>query len=358
MSDSQNTVNDMLGFDPTNLTVFEEKSQGSGNNNIYKTSTKDTTSKDGNYYAKVRIVLNPNDPNNSIVHSVRYAMTDANGFFMADSVLAKGSKNCPLFKAWKTLHFSKDEQKDAWAKEMFDKAEANWVLVQVIEDDNKPELVGQFKCMKLPKAVFDKLTAKLKPTDGKTAPQNVMDYLLGPILNINVQAGPDGDIRRTNYNLCDFDSDPYPIIKTDGTPLFTDEEIETIEAYDKAKKDYNKVKNDEKKSQKVKDDKLKACMDMVPAIKPLMERAIDYVKENACGLNEVCGYHEWSPELTQRVTNWINNVLAMKDPKTAVTDEQMSRLAAGAAGSFTPATSSADNANPAPAPAGDDDLPF
>ena len=179
-----------------------------------------------------------------------------------------------------------------------------------------------------------------------------MDYLLGPILNINVQAGPDGDIRRTNYNLCDFDSDPYPIIKTDGTPLFTDEEIETIEAYDKAKKDYNKVKNDEKKTQKVKDDKLKICTDLVPTIKPLMERAIEYVKENACDLNAVCGYHEWSPELTQRVKKWIDNVLAMRDPKTAVTDEQMAHIAAGAQGMEAP------DQSPAPAPAGAEDLPF
>jgi hypothetical protein len=353
MSNQNSKVDEMLGFDPTNLTVFEEKQQSSSDNSIYKTSTKETTSKDGNYYSKVRVLLNPFNPNNSIIHSVRYAMTDENGFFMADSVLAKGSKDCPIFKAWKQLHFSGDEAKDAWAKEMFDKAEANWVLVQIIEDDNKPELVGQFKCMKLPRAIFDKLTAKLKPTDGKTAPQNVMDYLFGPLLNINVQAGPDGDVRRTNYNLCDFDTDPYPIIKVDGTALFSDEEIETIEAYDKAKKDYNKVKNDEKKSQKVKDDKLKACAELVPAIRPLMERAIDYVKENTCNLEDVCGYHEWSADLTQRVTNWISNVLAMRDPKTAVSDAQIAKIAAGAQGIDAPAP------EPAPASIGEDeDLPF
>ena len=81
-------VDEMFGFDPTNLTVFKEpETKKSGNENIYKTSVSETTSKDGNYYSKVRIVVNPFNPNASIVHSVRYAMTDANGFFMADSVL-------------------------------------------------------------------------------------------------------------------------------------------------------------------------------------------------------------------------------------------------------------------------------
>ena len=344
-------VDEMFGFDPTNLTVFKEpETKKSGNENIYKTSVSETTSKDGNYYSKVRIVVNPFNPNASIVHSVRYAMTDANGFFMADSVLAKGDTNCPIFKSWKALHFSGDPAKDEFAKQMYDKAEANWVLVQIIEDENKPDLVGQFKCMKLPRAIFDKLTAKMKPTDGKTAPVNLMDYLFGPILNINVQADPSGDVRRTSYNLCEFDTDPYPIIKVDGTPLFTDDEIETIENYDKARKDYNKVKNDDKKTAAVKDAKLKAVAALVDGVRPLMERALNYVKENACNLEEVCGYHEWSPELTQRVTNWIAKVAAMQDPKTVVNDTQMAAIAAGAAGDV--------KAVETPTTVTEDDLPF
>ena len=342
------TVDEMFGFDPTNLAVFNEPESKGGNDNIYKTSTKDTKSKDGNYYSKVRVIVNPFNPNASIVHSVRYAMNDLNGFFMADSSLAVNDRNCPLFKAWKSLHFSGDPEKDNWAKKMFDRSEANWVLVQIIEDDNKPELVGQIKCMKLPRAIYDKLTAKMKPTDGKTTPVNLMDYLFGPILNINVQAGPDGDVRRTNYNLCEFDTDPYPIVKVDGTPLFTDEEIEAIEAYDKAKKDYNKVKNDDKKTQAQKDAKLKACAALVDTVRPLMERALNYVKENAPDIEDICGYHPWDDTLTQRVNNWITKVLAMQDPVSATTEEVTEIQAAAAEVLAT------EPAEPAPG----DDLPF
>lgn len=315
-----NSVDDILGFDPTNMEIFQETKRANGNENIYKTSTADSKSQDGNYYARVRLLMNPKNPNTSIVHSIRYAMSDNNGFFFADSRLALGDRNCPIFKAWKQLHFSGDPAKDEWAKQMFDKSESNWCLVQIIEDDNKPEEVGKIRCMKLPKAIFDKLQAKMNPSDGRTAPVNLLDYLFGPILNINVQAGPDGDIRRTNYNLCDFESDPCPIIKTDGTPLFSDEEIEIIENYDRAKKDYLKIKNDAKKTQKAKDDKLAVVQSLVDGVKPLMQKAIDYVKENACDIEEVCGYHEWSDELKTRVQNWISKVVNMQDPKGAVVE--------------------------------------
>ena len=44
-----------------------------------------------------------------------------------------------------------DQQKKDWARSKFDKSESDWVLVQIIEDENQPELVGSFKVMKLPK---------------------------------------------------------------------------------------------------------------------------------------------------------------------------------------------------------------
>ena len=86
-------------------------------------------------------------------------MNDQDGFFMVKSALANGDRNCPIFKAWKKLWFSGDETKKAWARQMFDKSESQWVLVQVIEDENRPEMVGQIKVMKLPKAIYVKLEA-------------------------------------------------------------------------------------------------------------------------------------------------------------------------------------------------------
>ena len=122
-----------------------------------------------------------------------------------------------------------------FTKEHFDKTESDWVLVQIIEDENYPDLVGQFKAMKLPKAIMNRLQAKMKPTDPTKPKQPLMDYLFGPVLELDVVPGPDDPTnpgrrsREVNYDLCDFATDPTPIINVDGTPFFSDEEIELIE---------------------------------------------------------------------------------------------------------------------------------
>ena len=59
-----------LGFDPSQLSVFNEpKSNSFVDPTIYKPNPKFATSEDGVYRSKVRIILNPLSPKDTIVPS-------------------------------------------------------------------------------------------------------------------------------------------------------------------------------------------------------------------------------------------------------------------------------------------------
>lgn len=315
-----NFIDEVMNFDPTTLTTYNEPETTSFNQNVYKTNPKDSKSEDGHYRSRVRVLLNPFNPKESIVKQVTYAMKDSDGFFMVKSKLANGDRECPIFKAWKKLWFSDDENKKNWAKAKFDKTESQWVLVQILEDENRPELVGQFKAMKLPKAIFVKLEALMKPAaESKKTPVNVIDYIFGRALELDVTPGPDDPQhperkqREIKYDLCAFENDPTPIIKVDGTNFFTDEELELIDSYHNAGQDLIKAKVEKKKNEA-----RQFLTDNKSAILALYSKAISYVKENAVDIEDECTYKEWDAETATRVQNWIDLVLDLKDPANAV----------------------------------------
>lgn len=310
-------IDDLMGFNPQDLSAFNETVTNNYDQNIYKTNPKDSKSEDGHYRSKLRVIYNPFDVKRSIVQQATYAMNDDNGFFMVKSKLAEGDKSCPLFTSWKKLWFSGDESKKEWAKKMYDKTESQWVLVQILEDENKPELVGQIKVMKLPKAIFNKMTAKMNPSpESKKAPVPVMDYLIGLPLEMDVVPGPDDPKaperkqREISYDICDFDTEYAPITKVDGTPLFEEAELELIDSYVTAKNEVAKAKTEAKKVAAQKN--LEA---IYPQIKELYKKALTYLKENSLDLVEECAYKEWDEATTSRVQAWIETVAQLQDPK-------------------------------------------
>lgn len=349
-------IDSIMGFNPAEVVnSFNQPAEKQGNTNIYRTNPKNSTSEDGHYHSTIRVLLNPFNIKRSIIHQATYAMTDENGFFMVKSALGNGDKNCPLFKAWKQLWFSGDEVKKDWSKEIFDKSESDWVLVQIIEDDNQPELKGQFKVMKIPKAIMARLQAKMNPTDGKKAPQPLMDYLFGPVLEMDVQPGPDDPKnpgrknREISYDLCDFGTDVQPIIKTDGTPLFDDEQIETIESYYQAQLDMLKAKTESKRAEA--ESRKNALRD---DIRELYSIAVEYMKGNALDIEDECSYKPWDERTTERVNNWIEKVLRCENPQYGPNPVVTSSAPAAA-----PSGDAAPKSAPAAGPViGDDELPF
>lgn len=333
-------IDDVMGFDPTNLNVFNAPEQTDFNQNVYKTNPKDSKAEDGHYRSKLRIIYNPNDIKQSIVKQITYAMNDVDGFFMVKSKLANGDKDCPLFKAWKKLRYAKkpnptdptklidDAEKMAWGNQMYDKSESQWCLVQILEDDNRPEVTGQIKAMKLPKAIFVKLEALMNPSpESKKTPVPVMDYIFGRVLEMDVTPGPDDPQhperkqREIKYDLCAFETDPTPVIKVDGTPFFTDEELELIETYNTARVDLAKAKTEKKKQEAQ-----QILSDNQAAVRELYVKVIAYLKENAIDLVKECAYQPWDDKTTKRVEDWIYVVGEMRDPKSISAEDLRKEL--------------------------------
>ena len=347
-------IDDVMGFNPNDLTIFNAPEATSTNNTVYRTNPKDSKAEDGHYRCKLRVIYNPNDIKQSIVKQATYAMNDADGFFMVKSALANGDRNCPIFKSWKKLWFSGDDTKKEWAKKMYDKSESQWCLVQILEDDNRPEMVGQIKVMKLPKAIYVKLEALMNPSpESKKTPVPVMDYIFGRVLEMDVTPGPDDPQhperknREIKYDLCSFESDPTPVIKVDGTPFFTDDELELIETYNNARNDLAKDKATAKKKAEAQ----QILTDNQAAVRELYVKVIAYLKENAIDLVKECAYQPWTDEVTTRVNNWIETVLALKDPKSET-------VTAAPVVEETPIEASADEFLGIMDEQKDDDLPF
>jgi hypothetical protein len=358
-------VDELMGFDPSQVAAFNEPvKQSVQNPYLYKTNPLKVDSKispDGHYHAKIRILYNPHDMKMSIVDNAHYAMNDADGFFMIDSKLAFKDKSCFMFKAWKQLHFNQDETKldfdgemlsrKQWGDKMFDKSEERFCLIQVIEDANQPETVGKFLGWRLPKAIYDILQAKMHPTDKNKTPQDMMNYLFGPILELDVTPGPDDPEhperkqREIKYTLCAFENDPTPIITVTGENLFTDEEMDMISDYAEGKK----VIANPKATAKKRDEAMAKCKELVTPLKALMQKAMDYVKENAINIVDEFGYREPSPELRKRAERWVDIVVnKLKNPVAYV-----EATAEAPAGNATEETTSEEPAAPT-----NDDLPF
>lgn len=318
-----NFIDDVMGFNPADLSVFNVAEATDFNQNIYKTNPKDSKAEDGHYRSKLRVIYNPFDVKQSIVKQISYAMNDADGFFMVKSKLANGDRECPIFKSWKKLWFSGVEEKKEWARKMYEKSESQWCLVQIIEDDNKPEMVGQIKAMKLPKAIFVKLEALMHPApETKKLPIPVMDYIFGRVLEMDVTPGPDDPQhperkqREIKYDLCAFENDPTPIINIDGTPFFTDEELELIDNINTARNDLAKAKTDKKKQEAQ-----QILTDNHNTLRDLYGKVIEYLKENSLDIVKECGYQPWDEATEARVQNWIDIVATMNDPKSVSVNE-------------------------------------
>lgn len=74
-------IDDIMGFDPTNLEAFQEPtSTANFNENIYKTNPlKYSKSEDGHYRSIVKIIYNPLDVRKSIIKQENYFIQDAEG---------------------------------------------------------------------------------------------------------------------------------------------------------------------------------------------------------------------------------------------------------------------------------------
>ena len=94
------TENDILGFDPQSLSVFnteEKQPKSQGNPLIYKTRPADSVSDDGHYYATIKVVYNPFNPKQSTLDQQSYTIQDKDGWLTVVSSLTNNDTSWPIY---------------------------------------------------------------------------------------------------------------------------------------------------------------------------------------------------------------------------------------------------------------------
>lgn len=318
----------ILGFDPSQLSVFNqpESKGGSANSNIYKPQPKLSKSEDQVYRAQIKVIYNPHSLRESIVQRQSYALQDDKGFFQMVSKLTNNDTDCPIFKAWKTCHYSKDPvlqaqalTKDKGGKGLFDKRFERYVTVQILEDNNQPELQGRYMFWKMPRFIWDAINGKMNPSPESKKPSiPVMDFLFGRAIDLEITPGPDDPsqperkTREISYSTSEITDDVISCTNPDGSPLLTDDEQNVLEQY---------VEEMTKKVWKQRDPVQREIAlaeiqksENTQKLTAMYRRVLEEIKKFCPNVNEEMGYHEWSDEDKARVQNWIDVVLAGGDP--------------------------------------------
>lgn len=374
--------NDILGFDPTQLSVFADNSEVKNTGNVYRMRPEDSKSKDGVYRATIKFVYNPFNFSQSIIEQQGYYIEDEKGGLYVVSALTNNDVNCPIFKAWKKCRYSdigsvlwkQQAKKEEGGKQLFDKRFARYVTIQVLEDKNNPDLEGKYMFWKVPKSIFDLFKTKQNPSkESGKCPIPVMDFLFGRSFEIEVKPGdgPKGSVeyRRNTSYIGEISEDVVSCTNPDGTPLLTAPEQAVLDRYVSSMKEVWKEKDPERRNQML------ASINADPntaELQKIYKNVIEKIKTFCPNIFDELSYHGWDEDTTKRVNDWITVILSGDEPKKANTNvpnqEALDSVSAtGAPNPFDPSNFS--NANPAPAApsfdtapfassAADDDLPF
>lgn len=367
--------NEILGFDPQSLTVYnqDETPKTNFNSNVYKTRPADSKSEDGKYRATIKVIYNPFNLRQSVLEQQSYGLQDADGWFTVVSSLTNNDTSCPIFKAWKKCHYAEKgsnlwlqaatKDNDPNGRGLFDKRFARYVTVQVIEDKNQPELVGKYMFWKMPKSVWDVINAKMNPSvESKKAAIPVMDFLFGRSIDIEVTPGPDDPSaperkqRETKY-MAELSEDVVSCVNPDGSPLLNDSEQAVLDKYVSAMSKVWKSKDPEERATllaEINED------ENTKELRRIYGKVLEDIKKVCPNLIDELGYKEWDDKTKARVQNWIDIVLAGNDPaQTTVAIQNVTAELNGESKKEAPAAPAAPVAAPTPAPASDtDDLPF
>ena len=335
------TETEVLGFNPQDLFnnangEDNQSNQLPTNSIIYKTRPQDSVSEDGHYRAKIKIIYNPENPKASFLEQQSYGMKDKNGFFSVVSSLTINDKSCPIFTSWKKCHFSEAGSTlynqalpvEKGGKGLYDKRFARYVIVQIIKDNNQPDLVGSYKIWKLPTSIYNILQNAMNPSEesGMMAIP-VMDYLFGRTINIDVAPGPDDPnnaLRKTREITYTgtISKNATSCICPDGSPLLNDEEQEILDAYvNKIKEAWDMECEDEDEIKERNELVAKInSSDEYKALVPIYSKVFAQIKEWAPKLDTL-SYKPWSDQIKTRVENWITVVESGNDPEKVDIDD-------------------------------------
>lgn len=122
--------------------------------------------KNGNVYKSViRFIPWYKDPSNNYTDKyVTYLVNPTNP--TSGRYLDNQKENCPLSNMYFRLVNTKIAQFEQFAKNTIKSKRQFAALVQIVSDDNQPNLVGQIKVFKFGKTIMDKIKSELNPAMG------------------------------------------------------------------------------------------------------------------------------------------------------------------------------------------------
>jgi len=347
---------DFLGFNPADVFTETQSSRGASNSNnlIYKPRPDESISEDGIYRSTIQVIYSPQTfkhvdqagnvrygwDERSILHQQTYTLHDAHGWLTVVSSLTNNDTSCPLFTAWKKCHFSRPEESDAarilynqalstdkGGKGLFNRRQPCYVTIRVIEDANHPELNGQYMFMKLPKSIRELIETTSKTSEADNHPGiPVMDLLYGRAIKLQVipgeddKAHPERRLREQSYKGA-ISKGVVTCTYPDGSSVLTPDEQAVLNEYISEMKQrvwdndewetMSSTTFKEKLSETIADIKSKENTKKVGAI---YKKAIETFATFIPDLNAELGYKEWTPEVKERVQQWIDIVLSGNDP--------------------------------------------
>lgn len=351
---------DILGFDPSQLSVFSTNTENKSyvNKNLYVTRPADSKSEDGVYRAKIKVIYSPQNLKGSVLEVQSYSMQDENGYFSANTSLMVGDKSCPIFTAWKKCRYAEQgsilwkqaAKKEDGGKQLFDKRYARYATVQILEDKNQPDLQGKYMLWKLPQSIWEMIEKKQHPAkESGNCPVPVMDFLFGYAIKLEVEPGPDDPsnpkrkTREVSYHG-EFTKHPVSCTNPDGSSLLTAAEQKVLDKYIDEMEEVWDEEDVEKRNKMLAE---VSQSENTKELRSIYTRVLETIKEFCPDLNEELGFKPWDEALTKRVKNWIDVVLSGNEP--AVTSE----VPAGVSNEEEPGDINED-----PGSDNDDDLPF
>jgi len=182
---------------------FVEKTT-SKESDLYKPNAKD--GKDNTYKALIRFIPFWKDPKKSKIKKFSYWLEDplTGDGFSVDCPSTINQKSVLQDTFWKLKKSqSVAEQK---LSDKFKRRENYYALIQILKDDQRPEMVGKIKILKFGQKLNAIIQSELQPEYGQ--PYNPFDLIKGrPMaLHVTLNAG------FNNYDLSKFIGDAFPAI--------------------------------------------------------------------------------------------------------------------------------------------------
>ena len=369
--------NDILGFDPRQLSILAQTdSKSSSNDNVYHTRPEESTSKDGVYRSTIKIVYNPFNFTQSIIEQQGYYIEDEQGGLYVVSSLTNNDTNCPIFKAWKQCHFAEPgsvlwkqaAKKEDGGQQLFEKRFARYTTIQVLQDKNHPELEGKYMLWKMPKSIYDMVMNKQNPSvESGKCPIPVMDFLFGRSIELEVKPGEGAkgsiEYRRQTKYLGEISEDVVSCTNPDKSPLLNAEQTMVLDKYVAQMKEIWKEKDPEERAKK------QEAVNADPntaKLRAIYNTVLENIKQFCPNVYDEMSYKPWNEQTTTRVNKWISTVLAgnvpaKKDsaqptPVSSVLDNVGSNNPF--ASDFAPASTPTQSFDAPVASSEDDDLPF